>query len=424
LFVVDDAILGGPGPSPNRWWFLARSLEGLDRSLRERGSRLTVVRGDPAEVVPRVARAVGAAIVTASRDYTPFGRRRDERVARSLAAAGIEWAAGRGLLVHEPEDVTRNGGGAYHVFSPFLRRWLAAPQRPVVPAPDRIPTPDATVAGAGEPDELLGHPVPTADRDLLLEPGEAAARERLGHWAGSAELRDYDGGRDRLDRDGTSRLSQDLRWGLLSPVEVIARCAGDGAGPERFRSEIAWRDFYAHLLWHEPRVARESFRPELDRVWRTPNADAVAAWKDGRTGYAVVDAAMRQLRAAGWMPNRARMIVASFLTKHLLVDWRVGEAHFMEHLVDGDPASNNGGWQWAASTGTDPQPFFRVFNPTLQGRRHDPNGDYVRRWVPELRRIVGCDVHEPPRGAYLAPIVDHAVARRGAIAAFEGRRSG
>jgi deoxyribodipyrimidine photo-lyase len=424
LFVVDDAILAGRWPSPNRWWFLARSLEALDGALRERGSRLVVVRGDPRDVLPRVARATGAAAVVASRDYAPFGRARDERVARLLAGAGIEWAAGRGLLVHEPEDVERDGGGAFHVFSPFLRRWLAAPPRPVLPASDRIRTSHATVPGAGSADALLGRPMPTADAELLLEPGEAAARERLAGWSGSAALRDYDAGRDRLDRAGTSRLSQDLRWGLLSPVEVLARCTGDGAGPERFRSEIAWRDFYAHLLWHEPRVARESFRPELDRVWRAPNEDVIAAWKDGRTGYPVVDAAMRQLRAAGWMPNRARMIVASFLTKDLLVDWRVGEAHFMEHLVDGDPASNNGGWQWAASTGTDPQPFFRVFNPTLQGRRHDPNGDYVRRWVPELRGIAGGDVHEPPPGAYLPPIVDHAVARRGAIAAFEGRRSG
>ena len=423
LFVVDDAILGGRWPSPNRWWFLARSLEALDARLRERGSRLVVVRGDPSELVPRIARAAGARSVVASRDYTPYGRGRDGRVAAALRDAGIEWEAGRGVLVHEPEDVRREDGGPFVVFSPFQRRWLELPTRAILAAPRRIPTSDAVVDEAREPDHLLGRPQPTADVELLLEPGEPAARDRLTRWAASAALRDYATGRDRLDREGTSRLSQDLRWGLLSPVEVAERTAGDGPGPTRFRSELAWRDFYAHLLWHEPRVARESFRTGLDGVWTRPDERSVEAWKDGRTGYPVVDAAMRQLRATGWMPNRARMIVASFLTKHLLVDWRVGEAQFMEHLVDGDPASNNGGWQWAASTGTDPQPYFRVFNPTLQGRRHDPDGAYVRRWVPELRGIPGGEVHEPPPGAYLPRIVDHPTARRAAIAAFEGRRS-
>jgi deoxyribodipyrimidine photo-lyase len=427
LFVVDDGILAGRWPSPNRWWFLARSLEALGRAIAERGGRLLVVRGDPAEVVPRVARAAGASAVAASRDYTPFGRARDARVSAALAAIGVEWLAGRGLLVHEPEEITRDDGGWFRVFSPFHRRWLELEGRPVSEAPARITGPDADpdVEGAGDPDTLLGRPVPTADTDLLLEPGEPAARARLERWATSAELRDYDTGRDRLDRDGTSRLSQDLRWGLLSPVELLERCDGAGAGPRRFRSEIAWRDFYAHLLWHEPRVARGSFRAELDGVWAgSPDPALVAAWQEGRTGYPIVDAAMRQLHATGWMHNRARMIVASFLTKHLRVDWRVGEAHFMAHLVDGDPASNNGGWQWAASTGTDPQPYFRIFNPTLQGRRHDPNGDYVRRWVPELRGIPGGEVHAPPPGAYSAPIVDHAAARRGALAAFQATRSG
>jgi deoxyribodipyrimidine photo-lyase len=424
LFVVDDAILRGRWPSPNRWWFLARSLEALGASLAARGSRLVVVRGDPVQIVPRIARSLGASAVVASRDYTPFGRARDERVAGGLRETGIEWQAGRGLLVHEPEDVRREDGGSFRVFSPFHRRWLDRELRPVLEAPSRVPTADVAVAGTGEPDELLGHPEPTADRDLLLEPGEPAARERLRGWAGSAAVRDYATGRDRLDLDGTSRLSADLRWGLLSPVEVIDRCGGRGAGPTRFRTEVAWRDFYAHLLWHEPRVARQSFRVELDAVWAERDDETIAAWAEGRTGYPVVDAAMRQLRATGWMHNRARMIVASFLTKHLLVDWRVGEAHFMRHLVDGDPASNNGGWQWAASTGTDPQPYFRVFNPTLQGRRHDPDGAYVRRWVPELRDVAaGIDVHEPPPGTYLPRIVDHASARRAAIDAFGAVRS-
>jgi deoxyribodipyrimidine photo-lyase len=209
---------------------------------------------------------------------------------------------------------------------------------------------------------------------------------------------------------------------------VLERTRGEGAGPARFTSELAWRDFYAHLLWHEPRVARQAVRGALDGVAWSADATAIAAWKDGRTGYPVVDAAMRQLLATGWMHNRARMITASFLTKHLGVDWRVGEAHFMTHLVDGDPASNNGGWQWAASTGTDPQPWFRIFNPTLQGRRHDPVGGYVRRWVPELAArpgLDGAEVHDPSGRSYIDPVVTHAEARARALAAYrEASRRG
>ena len=431
LYVVDDRILGGRWPSANRRWFLAGALGSLRAELRKRDSQLAVVRGDPVEIIPRLAAGLRASAVVASRDYAPYGRSRDEPVETALEARGIEWVAGRGLLAHEPEEIRRDGGGAFTVFSPFHRRWEALPLRATLPAPDRIPTaapPAATVdAFDADPGALIGDTEPTADPELLLEPSETAARARLDRWAASDALRDYDTGRDRLDLEGTSRLSQDLRWGLLSPVEVLARCDGPGKGPARFRSELAWRDFYAHLLWHEPRVARESFRRELDGVARSTDEAALEAWKAGRTGYPVVDAAMRQLLTSGWMHNRARMLVASFLTKHLGIDWRVGEGHFMEHLVDADPASNNGGWQWAASTGTDPQPYFRIFNPTLQGKRHDPHGDYVRRWVPELASVPGLEgaaVHEPPPGVYLPRIVDHAAARGEALRAYESRARG
>jgi deoxyribodipyrimidine photo-lyase len=426
LFVVDDRILNGRWQSANRRWFLAGALESLGAELRARDSGLTVVRGDPRVLVHRIAADVGAEAIVASRDYSPFGRGRDAAVERAAGAAGIRWEAGRGVLAHEPEAIQRVGGGSYTVFSPFHRQWEAASVRPVLPAPDRIPTPSPPPSVERRPSiaKRIGATTPTADPALLLEPTETAARARLERWATSDALRHYDTGRDRLDLDGTSRLSQDLRWGLLSPVDVLDRCAGAGRGPQRFRSEIAWRDFYAHLLWHEPRVARESFRRELDDVAWSSDGGAIEAWKQGMTGYPIVDAAMRQLLATGWMHNRARMIVASFLTKHLGIDWRVGEAHFMEHLVDGDPASNNGGWQWAASTGTDPQPYFRIFNPTLQGQRHDPNGEYVRRWVPELASVpalAGAVVHTPPAGIYVDPVVDHREARSRALAAFEAR---
>jgi deoxyribodipyrimidine photo-lyase len=425
LYVVDDALLSGRHASANRAWFLRHALDALHAELQSRNSRLTVLRGDPRRLVPAFAADIRAQAIIVSRDYGPYGRRRDAGIEAAASAAGILFEAGRGLLVHEPSEVTRNEGGAYAVFSPFHRRWEALPVRQVLPAPEEIPSiASLRSPSGGTPAEVLGDPRPTAEPAFLLEPGEPAARRRLEAWADSGALGEYDIARDRLAAGGTSRLSQDLRWGTLSPVEVVSRCDGSGAGPTRFRSEIAWRDFYAHLLFHEARVAREAYRRDLDDVAWESDENVIDAWRAGRTGYPIVDAAMRQLRATGWMHNRARMIVASFLTKHLGVDWRIGEAHFMEHLVDGDPASNNGGWQWAASTGTDPQPYFRIFNPILQGRRHDPDGDYVRRWVPELAGITGGDVHEPPNGSYLPRIVDHASARARALAEYAERRSG
>lgn len=421
LYVIDNGLLRGRWVSANRTWFLGGALRSLAATIAERGGRLALLHDDPRTAVVAFATAMGADAILASRDHGPYGRARDEAVASAAAGAGIPFLAGRGLLVHEPEDIRRADGGPYSVFSAFHRRWSELPLRPVLDAPGAISTGDLTadtVANDRRIASLLGDPRPTADPAQLLEPGEPAARARLERWATSDALRDYDTGRDRLAVDGTSRLSQDLRWGTLSPVEVVERCMGPGPGPARFRAEIAWRDFYAHLLRHEPRVRRESFRREFDSIIWQADESLIQAWRDGRTGYPIVDAAMRQLRATGWMHNRARMIVASFLTKHLLVDWRVGERHFMEHLVDGDPASNNGGWQWAASTGTDPQPYFRIFNPTLQARRHDPDGDYVRRWVPELSAIPGGDVHEPPPGAYLPRIVDHAMARARSLAVY------
>jgi deoxyribodipyrimidine photo-lyase len=423
LFVLDDRLLAGRWASANRAWHLAGALERLAEAIADRGGRLAVARGDPRTVVVDVAREVGATAILATRDQSPYARARDAAVARGAAVHGIELLAGRGQLVHEPEELRRDDGGPYAVFSPFHRRWDALPVRDVLDAPVVIRSGALPAAAGSSIRELLGDPRPTADRDLLLEPGEPAARRRLERWASSDALRDYDTGRDRLAEDGTSRLSQDLRWGTLSPVEVLDQCAGPGRGRARFRAEIAWRDFYAHLLWREPDVLRRSFRREFDAVAWSTNEAAIQAWRAGRTGYPIVDAAMRQLLATGWMHNRARMIAASFLTKHLLADWRVGEAHFMEHLVDGDPASNNGGWQWAASTGTDPQPYFRIFNPTLQGRRHDPDGSYVRRWVPELADLTGPDIHEPPAGRYLEPIVEHGAARRRALDAYGAARS-
>ena len=435
LFVFDPSVLHGRFASPNRSWFLLGSVAELRRQLEARGSRLFIRIGDPTMVVPAFASEVGADQVTVSRDYTPYGRQRDRAVAATLRDRGVAFRAKRGLLIHEPEDLVTAAGDGYTVFGPFLRRWEALATRDLLPAPDSFPTVDAE-PGAMPDLPALGFDGPTAHTDALRLPGESAARRRLEAWLEDEGPARYDRTRDHLDDPhATSRLSADLRFGLLSPVEVATRAlASDdgGDGSRRFVSELAWRDFYAHALWHSPRIAREPMDERYrDIAWEV-DAAGLEAWQDGRTGHPIVDAAMRQLRSTGWLPNRARMIVASFLTKDLLIDWRAGERHFMTHLVDGDPASNLGGWQWAASIGTDSRPFVRVFNPVTQAKRFDPDGVYVRTWLPELTRVPTPKIHEPwtmsPTeqdeagcliGAdYPAPIVDHAKARERALARY------
>lgn len=445
LYVVDPALVGGRFASSNRTWFLLESLAALRSSLREGGSDLVVRVGNPRVVVPEVARQAGADAVYVSRDHAPYGRTRDADVASALAAAGVAWHPRRGVLVHEPDEVRTGAGGTFTVYSPFRRAWERLERRPILPAPDVVPPlPDGFVrlsggAGAVPSLDMLGlGRGPTADPALLPEPGETAARRRLERWLASG-VRRYAEDRSRMDLiDGTSRLSADLHLGLLSAAEVVERVAATGGGDGRrtFTNELVWREFYAHVLFHQPGVRTAAFRPEFEHLPWSQDEAAFRAWADGRTGYPIVDAAMRQLATTGWMHNRARMVAASFLTKHLLIDWRRGEAHFMRHLVDGDVASNNGGWQWSASTGTDPQPYFRIFNPILQGRRFDPSGAYVRRFVPELANVPAERIHAPwemtdleqaAAGCrigidYPAPVVDHGEARARAIAVYEAAR--
>ncbi len=435
LYVLDPRLIGGRSASPNRTWFLLGSIRSLASELADRGAPLVVRVGDPVSVVPDVAAAAGAHDVYVSRDHGPYGRARDAAVAGAIGAGRLH--AEPGVLVHEPETIATLDGRPFSIYSPFRRTWERRLRRAPLASPVRLAghrIDPGTIPTLGDLDLPSS---PTADPDLLPEPGEAAARRRLERWLAHGIDR-YATTRDRLDLvDGTSRLSADLHLGLLSATEVVDRALGPGDGRQRFLDQLIWREFYAHVLFHRPDVRRREFRADLAGLAWSNDGAALAAWRAGTTGFPVVDAAMRQLAACGWMHNRARMIVASFLTKDLLIDWRAGEAHFMHHLVDGDLASNNGGWQWAASTGTDPQPYFRIFNPVLQGRTHDPHGEYVRRWVPELRNVPPEHIHAPWEmtevvarrsgvqvgSDYPAPIVDHADARARALAAYRLARS-
>ncbi|MFO1540506.1 MAG: cryptochrome/photolyase family protein [Chloroflexota bacterium] len=422
LFVLDPRFLDGPRASASRRWFLLGSLAALDADLRARGSGLVVRMGRPEDVVPAVAAEAGAGSVLATRDVTPFARRRDRAVAAALAADGRSLHLRRGLLLVEPEDVPGTSGVGYTVFTPFWRATQKVTRRPLATLPERLP---ALPPIASDPLPAAGT-APAAD---LPEPGETAARGRLARWVAGG-LGAYGERRNDLAGSSTSRLGADLHLGLLSPLEIEAACDAAGSA-EQYTRQLAWREFYHHLLWHRPELAWDPFQPRFADVFRplAADPDGAAAWMAGRTGIPAVDAGMRQLAATGWMPNRARMVVASFLTRHLLLDWRIGEAHFARLLIDGDLANNVGGWQWTAGVGTDAQPWFRIFNPVLQGERFDADGTWVRTWIPELAQVPASAIHQPwtlaagelrrlGADAYPAPIVDLAEARTRALAAF------
>lgn len=394
LFVWDPALLARTGSG--RLARLESAVAALDRDLRALGGRLVIREGRSVEAVVAIAREVGTRTVHASRDYTPFAVARDRRV-----AAEVDLRLFSGTLAVEPEAT-----GDTRVFSAFHRRWSAEPIDPPTAAPIRIEVPPGI---AGE----APHAAPPV--------GEPEALARLAAFA-RRDASDYATGRDRLDREGTSRLGADLHFGTVSPRQVLAAIAEPS-----FRRQLAWRDWASHVLWFRPMARHVAWRETARDLTWVDDPPGFAAWRDGRTGYPVVDAAMRQLRAEGWLHNRGRMIVASFLTKDLLIDWRLGEAHFQRDLVDADVANNSFGWQWAAGVGTDAAPFFRIFNPVRQGERFDPTGVWVRRWVPEVAALPDRFVHRPweapdgsPRG-YPAPIVDHAQARARALAWFRDR---
>ncbi|MGX7825491.1 cryptochrome/photolyase family protein [Actinokineospora sp. 24-640] len=393
LFVLDDA-LRGPSGAP-RLAFLYRCLRALDEQL---GGRLVVLHGDPVDVVPRLAKEIGAGSVHVSADTGPYGRKRDAAVEKALS--GVEFVRTGSPYAVAPGRVHKADGEPFKVFTPFSRAWLEHGWR--APADTSASTLDwMTGDGVPIPDD------PALDADLPPA-GEAAA---LAAWEvfRDERLPDYARDRDRPGVNGTSRLSVYLRWGCVHPRTLLADL---GPADTVYRTELAWREFYADVLWHRPETARENYNPRFDRFEYDSADDRFDAWRRGRTGYPIVDAGMRQLLAEGWMHNRVRMITASFLVKDLHVPWWLGARHFMACLVDGDLASNQHGWQWTAGSGTDAAPYFRVFNPTTQGEKFDPEGDYIRRYVPELRSLHGKAAHHPRDvPGYPAPIVDHAEER-------------
>ena len=455
LFVLDDAVLAHAAPA--RVAYLRRALSSLRESYRDRGSDLLVARGDPETVLPDLATAVGADRVTWSVDYSGLARERDARVRKRIAAetdATVE--AVHGELHHEPGSITTNEGTHYSVYSYFWNKWrdrpkadpVAAPTEAALASTDEI---TATLETADAEDHLissadgiptlaaLGFDEPDAD---LPQAGTAAARERLGDFC-EEDIYRYADRRDFPAEECTSRLSGDLKWGTVGIREVTAATedalahAPDTAAEdsvETFQSQLAWREFYMHVLDARPDVVTTNFKPYANPIEWRHDPEGLQAWKDGQTGYPIVDAGMRQLRAEAWMHNRVRMLVASFLTKDLLIDWREGYDWFRRMLLDHDTANDTGGWQWAASTGTDAQPYFRIFNPMTQGERYDPDATYIRRYVPELREAAPETIHrwtvvdqaerEAAAPDYPAPIVDHADRREEAIETFERARGG
>lgn len=413
LFVVDEA-LWKPSGGPRRA-YLAASLRALDAGLRDLGGRLVVTHGDPVDRVVAAAREVDAARVHVAADYGPYGHRRDQDVEQALAEHDIELVRTGSPYAVAPGRVHNQQGDPYRVYTPFSKAWAAHGWRGPVDPPDH-----------GDWLEISrSAQLPDSDPPAEMELPEAGEQAALKRWREffDAKIDDYADDRNRPDLDGTSRLSVHLKWGEIHPRTLLADLAPKRSkGAETFRKELAWREFYADVIFHQPDSARDYLRPEFARMEYDDPGEQLQAWKDGRTGYPIVDAGMRQLRATGWIHNRVRMIVASFLVKDLHVEWQHGARHFMDHLVDGDLASNQHGWQWVAGSGTDAAPYFRIFNPTTQGRRFDPDGAYVRRWVPELADAD--DPHEPGDvEGYPAPIVDHGEERDESLARYERIKS-
>ena len=393
VFCLDDRLLHGRHASGPRTQFLLESLTDIDASLRERGGGLVVRRGRPERELTALARETGAEAVYLTRDVSPFARERSELAQAAFAEAGLQTRACPGLnIVDDVGEVRTQNGDPYTVFSPFWRNWVTVPRREVLGAPGTVELPG----------EVERRAIPSL-ADLGLEQeisdppagGEGPGRQRMAAWLRDG-VESYDRTHDALQPDATSRLSPYLHFGCVSPRELEARLPGEGKGVGAFRRQLCWRDFYHSVLRAYPDNAHHEFQPRFRDLEWSYAEKRFRAWTEGRTGFPLVDAGMRQLQREGWMHNRARLVVGSFLTKDLGIDWRWGERWFMRLLVDGDEANNNGNWQWIASVGTDPQPYYRrMYNPARHMERFDPHGRYVREYVPELREVPDRYLREP-----------------------------
>ena len=443
VYVLDDEAPGRwSAGAASRWW-LHESLAALDAALRQRGSRLVLAQGPVLDVLVELARETEASALYWSRSYEPWAVKLEQTLHRTLEGAGIRCRRFSGHLLFEPEDIATGSGDPFRVFTPFCKACMKA-GAPGAPAPAPASLPPVPADMQSDTLNTWGLQPKTPDWAETIKatwtPGEEGARAQLQSFRDTA-LKSYKTDRDRPDREGTSRLSPHLHFGEISPRQVwhgVSLAAGEqggksDAGAEAFLRELVWREFSAHLLFHWTHIPESPFRSEYSAFPWSDDAHALEAWQKGMTGYPVVDAGMRQLWATGWMHNRVRMIVASFLVKDLLIPWQKGEDWFWATLVDADLASNAANWQWVAGCGADAAPYFRIFNPVLQGKKFDPEGAYVKAWVPELAKMPKSHIHAPwaaPKktlakagvtlgDTYPTPIVDHKQARARALAAYE-----
>jgi deoxyribodipyrimidine photo-lyase len=434
VFVIDPALWKSAWFSSRRAAFLMEHLKTLDHDLRSRGSSLIVRRGSPAHELHQLLVESGASKIYAEHEYSPYALKRDTAVSLKLPLELVGSST-----VHPPDTIVKADGNPYQVFTPFKRRWKQLPfpsPQQILPVPEVIPTPGG----------LRSEKIPQIDvfDTANFPPGELEAQRRLATFMDGHHpaVFDYRSLRDRPDHAATSQLSPYLRFGVLSMRQAVAaaqttilntRDEAQRVGAETWLNQLIWREFFTGIMYHYPHTRRQAFREAYREIpWNNDPQD-FEAWKTGNTGYPLVDAGMRQLAATGWMHNRVRMVTASFLVKNLLIDWRWGEAWFMQNLLDGDPAVNNGSWQWVAGTGTDAAPYFRVFNPVTQSKKFDPHGEYILTWIPELRPVPEKYLHTPWKldsdnastggfqlsTDYPHPIIDYQFSRQRALAAYK-----